>query len=63
MQHSDLANQYLDMPLFAKLAEEWPDGPWPNSDVRRDYEQKLMRGVSFGRFVRRLEDGSLLSVR
>ncbi len=61
MKQSDLANKYLDMPTLAKLADEWPKGNWPNAQVQINYEQKLMRGISFGRFVRRFEDGALLA--
>jgi hypothetical protein len=61
LQTSDLANRYLDMPALNKLVEDWSSADWANGDVRRQYTQKLMRGISFGRFMRTLEDGSLYS--
>jgi len=61
MASSDLANRYLDMPALIQLIAGWPSGDWPNATAKQHYEQKLMRGVSFGRFIRRMEDGSLYS--
>jgi asparagine synthase (glutamine-hydrolysing) len=61
LQASDLANRYLEMPALNKLVEEWSSADWANGDVRHQYTQKLMRGISFGRFMRTLEDGSLYS--
>jgi asparagine synthase (glutamine-hydrolysing) len=63
MKRSDLANKFLDMPVLTKLAEGLPDGNSPNSDFRVNHEGKLMRGISFGRFVRRMEDGTLFTGR
>jgi asparagine synthase (glutamine-hydrolysing) len=59
MQQSDLANKYLDMPAMSKLVEEWPEGGWPSAPVKMAYEGRLLRAVSFGRFIRRMEDASL----
>jgi asparagine synthase (glutamine-hydrolysing) len=61
MQASDLANRYLDMPALARLVEEWPSGEFPDQKIWFAYVNKLLRGVSFGRFLRRVEDGSLFS--
>jgi asparagine synthase (glutamine-hydrolysing) len=59
IQRSDLANRYLDMPAIGKLIDDWPHGGWPNAATKETYEGKLLRAVSFGRFIRRMEDGSL----
>jgi asparagine synthase (glutamine-hydrolysing) len=59
MQQSDLANKYIDMPAMSKLVDEWPDSGWPNAEIKQAYEEKLPRAVSFGRFMRRMEDGTL----
>lgn len=59
IQRSDLANKYLDMPAMGKLIDDWPNGGWPNAAIKETYEGKLLRAVSFGRFIRRMEDGTL----
>jgi asparagine synthase (glutamine-hydrolysing) len=61
MQASELANRYLDMPALARLVDEWPSGDFFDQKVRFAYVHKLLGGVSFGRFLRRVEDGSLFS--
>jgi asparagine synthase (glutamine-hydrolysing) len=59
LQRSDLANRYLDMPAIGKLIDDWPNGGWPNAAIKQTYEGKLLRAVSFGHFMRRMEDGTL----
>lgn len=59
IKRSDLANKYLDMPAMGKLIDNWPHGGWPNAAIKQTYEGKLLRAVSFGRFIRRMEDGTL----
>ena len=59
LQRSDLANRYLDMPAIGKLIDDWPNGGWPNAAIKQTYEGKLLRAVSFGRFIRCMEDGTL----
>lgn len=61
IQRSDLANTYLDMPAMGKLVDDWPNGGWPNAAIKQTYESKLLRAVSFGRFIRSMEDGTLLA--
>jgi asparagine synthase (glutamine-hydrolysing) len=61
MRSSDLVNRFIDMPALSKLVDEWPSGDWPNDAVRFAYQNKLLRGVSFGRFARCIEDGSLFA--
>jgi asparagine synthase (glutamine-hydrolysing) len=59
IQRSDLANRYLDMPAMGKLIDDWPYGGWPNAAIKQTYEGKLLRALSFGHFIRRMEDGTL----
>jgi asparagine synthase (glutamine-hydrolysing) len=59
MHRSDLANKYLDMPAMGELVRDWPNGGWPSATAKLAYEGKLLRAVSFGRFIMRFEDGTL----
>jgi asparagine synthase (glutamine-hydrolysing) len=56
----DLANQYMDLAGMSDLIKNFPEEDFTDTTTRRIYLNKLARGISFGRFVRRLEDGSLL---
>jgi asparagine synthase (glutamine-hydrolysing) len=61
VQQSDLANKYMDIAAIQKLIEDWPAGSFSDASLRAIYLQKMLSGVSLGRFLRRLEDGSLLA--
>jgi asparagine synthase (glutamine-hydrolysing) len=61
MRESPLASRCLNVPLLQTLVETWP-GYGPGSGERKvqdQYGMLLMRGVSMGRFIRRVEEGSL----
>jgi asparagine synthase (glutamine-hydrolysing) len=59
MAASDICNKYLDMPMLTGLIDNWPSGAWPTQEIRISYEIKLLRGLSVGRYMRQMEDGSL----
>ncbi len=61
LRNSDLANHTLDLPALHRMEEEWSNGQFTDVTMREKYMGKLLAGIAFGRFVRRLEDGSLLA--
>jgi len=60
MQQSELISRAIDLPALKKLTARWPANI---SDTREwfDYCLKLTRAISIGRFVRRIEDGTVFS--
>jgi asparagine synthase (glutamine-hydrolysing) len=60
MQQSDLISRAVDLPALKNLTVRWPANI---SDTREwfDYCLKLTRAISIGRFVRRIEDGTIFS--
>ncbi|MEP6714446.1 MAG: asparagine synthase-related protein [Terriglobia bacterium] len=56
----DLAVRCLSLPLLESLVESWPAPPYGRADHMR-YGTLLMRAVSMGRFIRRLEEGTLFN--
>ena len=59
MEQIDLVRQAIDLPRLHRLVEHWPSAYYPS--LYRDYALALPRALSMGRFLRRMEDGSLFS--
>lgn len=57
----DLAVRCLDLPALESLLHAWPSPPWEDSHLA--YVSQLMRAISVGRFIRRLEEGTLFRDR
>jgi asparagine synthase (glutamine-hydrolysing) len=58
LQKSDLAARCLNLPLLRTMVESWPDAPYGHAEHHR-YGTQLMRALSMGRFLRRIEEGVL----
>jgi asparagine synthase (glutamine-hydrolysing) len=58
MRQSDLISRAMDLPSLQQLVDDWPADP-SGIENSPDYGIRLSRAVSFGRFVRRIEDGTL----
>lgn len=56
----DLLARCLDLPVLNSMVERWPDPPYGRSEHDR-YGTQLMRAISLGRFVRRVEEGTIFS--
>lgn len=59
MEQVDLVRRALDLPRLHQLVEQWPSTYHPS--LYGDYALALPRALSMGRFLRRMEDGSLFS--
>ncbi|MGO4213017.1 asparagine synthetase B [Terriglobus sp. YAF25] len=59
MQQIDLVRRAIDLPRIQRLVERWPSEFHPS--LSGDYALALPRALSMGRFLRRMEDGSLFS--
>ena len=60
MQQSKLLSRALDLPALNELAARWPAQP-ANSREWFKYCVRLTRALSIGRFVRRMEEGTIFS--
>jgi asparagine synthase (glutamine-hydrolysing) len=60
MRQSDLISRAMDLPSLQQLVDDWPADP-SGIENSPDYGIRLSRAVSFGRFVRRIEDGTLFN--
>ena len=56
----DLAARALDLPEMERMLQ-WSESQIREYSLRAPYWAKLMRGFSLGRFLRRLEEGTLLA--
>lgn len=54
LQQCPPAAALLDIPRLQRLATKWPAGRFDNEATRIEYRQALLRGVTAGRFVRRM---------
>ncbi|HEY4085173.1 MAG TPA: asparagine synthase-related protein [Bryobacteraceae bacterium] len=54
----DLAVKCLDLPALDELVRSWPAPPYGRREYLK-YGTQLMRAISMGRFIRRLEEGTL----
>lgn len=59
MEQVDLVRRAIDLPRLHRLVENWPSAYHPS--LYGDYAVALPRALSMGRFLRRMEDGSLFS--
>lgn len=59
MEQFDLVRRAIDLPRIHRLVEHWPTAYHPS--IYADYALALPRALSMGRFLRRMEDGSLFS--
>jgi len=59
MEQVDLVRRAIDLPRLHRLMEDWPSDYHPS--LYGDYGLALPRALSMGRFLRRMEDGSLFS--
>ncbi|MBW8746081.1 MAG: asparagine synthetase B [Acidobacteria bacterium] len=59
MEQVDLVRRAIDLPRIHRLVEQWPSTYHPS--LYGDYALALPRALSMGRFLRRMEDGSLFS--
>jgi asparagine synthase (glutamine-hydrolysing) len=57
----DLAVRCLDLPALESLLQAWPSPPWEAGHLA--HVGQLMRAISMGRFIRRLEEGTLFRDR
>jgi asparagine synthase (glutamine-hydrolysing) len=62
LRTSELAARCLNLTMLEGLVENWPEPPHARADYTR-YGMQLMRAVSMGRFIRRVEEGSLFAAR
>ena len=53
----DLAVRCLDLPALELLVQAWPSPPYEEEHMAQ--VSQLMRAISMGRFIRRLEEGTL----
>jgi asparagine synthase (glutamine-hydrolysing) len=58
LQKSDLAARCLNLPLLQTMVQSWPEPPYGYAEHNR-YGTQLMRALSMGRFIRRIEEGVL----
>jgi asparagine synthase (glutamine-hydrolysing) len=58
LKEVDLAVQCLDLPALDALVHSWPAPPYGPQE-HFNYGTRLMRAISMGRFIRRLEEGTL----
>ena len=54
----DLAVRSLNLPALESLVGSWPSPPYGRVEHMR-YGTQLMRAISMGRFIRRIEEGTL----
>ncbi|QEE30188.1 hypothetical protein FTW19_20735 [Terriglobus albidus] len=59
MEQVDLVRRAIDLPRLHRLVEHWPSAYHPS--IFADYAFALPRALSMGRFLRRMEEGSLFS--
>jgi asparagine synthase (glutamine-hydrolysing) len=55
LERNEFARDCLDLPRLRRLLDNWPSTGWHLPAIRRQYARVLGRGLSLGRFVRRLE--------
>lgn len=58
LEVSPLARRYLDLPRLRRILEDWPADGWHRPEVRETCLLALSRGLSAGRFIRRIEGGN-----
>ncbi|HXE62374.1 MAG TPA: asparagine synthase-related protein [Bryobacteraceae bacterium] len=58
----DLAVRCLNLPMLESLVQAWPSPPY-GSPEHVKFGNRLMRAISMGRFIRRLEEGTIFSDR
>lgn len=54
----DLAVRCLNLPMLESLVQSWPSPPYGRGE-HMTHGSPLMRAISMGRFIRRLEEGTL----
>jgi asparagine synthase (glutamine-hydrolysing) len=54
----DLAVQCLNLPALESLVQAWPSAPYGSAEHMK-YASQLMRPIAMGRFIRRVEEGTL----
>jgi asparagine synthase (glutamine-hydrolysing) len=52
------ATKALDLLHLRRLVENWPTGGWERDEVRLPYRLALLRGISTGHFLRRVNGGN-----
>jgi len=55
---SPLARRVIDLGRLEKAIGNWPNGGWHESEVFREYNLALTRGVASGRFIRWIESAN-----
>ncbi|MBF0546703.1 MAG: hypothetical protein HQM08_19810 [Candidatus Riflebacteria bacterium] len=60
MKRVDLAARALDLPAMENMLH-WSEARIASEGIGANYRSKLTRGLSLGRFLRRLEDGTLFT--
>lgn len=58
LEASPMARRCLDLPRLRRTLEDWPTGGWHRPEVRDNCMLALSRGLSAGRFIRRIEGGN-----
>jgi asparagine synthase (glutamine-hydrolysing) len=58
LKEIDLAVRCLNLPMLESLIQSWPSPPY-GSREQATYGSALMRAISIGRFIRRIEEGTL----
>jgi asparagine synthase (glutamine-hydrolysing) len=54
----DLAVRCLNLPMLESLVQAWPSPPYGRGE-HATHGSELMRAISIGRFIRRIEEGTL----
>ena len=58
LEHCPPAAALLDIPRLRRLTTQWPAGRFGSEAVRTEYRLALLRGVTTGRFIRRMLGGN-----
>jgi len=58
LEASPLARRALDLPRLRRLVEDWPEAGWHSRRITHQYRLVLLRALSTGRFIRRVEGGN-----
>lgn len=58
LEASPMARRCLDLPRLRRTLEDWPAGDWHRPEVQNNCLLALGRGLSAGRFIRRIEGGN-----
>jgi asparagine synthase (glutamine-hydrolysing) len=58
LENSPLARRVIDLARLESAIQNWPKGGWDKTEVFREYNLALTRGVAGGRFLRWLESAN-----